>query len=118
MAPVEARYTVNGAEKVKVTAEDGVSVVLNTPVGIARAELDPRKGNFFDGTLGERFETQFPKQSAYREFISIFDIPRSIRYKQEKNQPALVRSKEYQTNKGRLVIELKAVNTDPSKASK
>lgn len=112
MTPVEASYTLNGKEGEKVFAKDGVPVVLSTPAGVATAQLDPRKGNFFEGTLAERFETQFPGQPPYREVISIFNIPKIIKYNQEINMVTLTRSKKYQTNKGEIVIELKAINTD------
>ena len=68
MAPVEARYTLNGEERDKITAEDGAPIALNTPAGLARAKLDPRiHGNALDGSLGERFQTKFPGQNTFRE---------------------------------------------------
>ena len=116
MTPVEAKYFLNGEEKEKIAAKDGQSIALETPAGIARAHLRPRRSGFLGSTLGERFQTQFPgQQRPYREFISIFEIKG---YKEKRNMPTLIRKKTYIVNEGELKIELKAINTDLSELKK
>jgi len=111
MAPVEALSRLNGQELKKIVAKDGQEIALETPAGIARAHLKPRKSGFFEqAALGERFETQFPGETgSYSEFFSIFNF-RS--YAKSAKLQELTRKRTYQTNDGELVIELKAINSE------
>ena len=116
MSPIEARYSLNGEEKEKIAAEDGVLVALDTPAGQARADLRPRKRGFFRvRALGERFTTQFPGQKPYRAEAQIFDFRG---YNKKVNVPELTRRDSYQTNEGKVEIELKAINSEPPKTNK
>jgi len=116
MPPVEARYLLNGEEKEKIVAEDGESVALDTPAGIARANLNPRRSGLFgNGTLGERFYTELPGQKPHRDDdTTLFNLGRSKKV----NNPELTRSKTYKTIEGDITIELKAINSDPPKKDK
>ncbi len=117
MSPIEARYSLNGEEKEKIATEDGVSVALDTPAGLARADLSPRKRGFLNkAALGERFTTQFPGQKPYRAEAQIFDLTEG--YNKKVNMPELTRRKSYQTNEGKVEIELKAINSEPPKTNK
>lgn len=115
MTPIEARYTLNGEEKKKVVAkEDGVTVVLNTPAGRARARLSPRRRGVLDTPLDERFATEFPGEPPFKRAGDALEfVFARRRYRKKANMPTFTRAQDFQTDEGRVVIELKAINSDP-----
>ncbi|MFH1971099.1 MAG: hypothetical protein ABIJ05_01815 [Patescibacteria group bacterium] len=115
MSPIEARYFIDSKEIESVKSErDGENVVLKTPVGDAWAKLAIRK-TIRNASLGERFATQFPNEDRHTEWVSVFDFKKIRHWIDECNKPEITRKRTYQTNAGELVIELKAINSDPLK---
>lgn len=94
--PANITCTINGKEKGSVTADDGVTAVLETPVGRAmafRRRLESRFQRVFNPLA--RFATRFPGDNETR-FV---DPPNLSGLKGTAS-----RVKEYQTEEGRVVI--------------
>lgn len=121
MAPCELGYSIDGVDKGKVVAEDGVTAKLDTPAGTAFAKLEEQGNYWFNkAPVADRLGVSFPGDPEYVLYStrgdglhyrinSIFDplVP-NIRRLIKRKRVARVRA--YSTEEG--VVEIRAVGYD------